>query len=169
MAIIPKDEYITTLPEFAWLKGRTDFTGRTYESFQLRGAGAVKGQPVSATSEEMLLDLPEVRYPYGSLVTVHEFAHGMQNLCFTQSDHENWGKFYAVALQANIFPGTHMMADVHEFFAVFSTAYFEVTDELGKGVDREMLREDYSEVVGSLDDIYGGATLAPELRMRIVR
>ena len=174
LAIIPKDEYVTTLPQYAWLKGSSDFTGRTYESFQLRGLGGVRGQPVSSTSEESLLsldatDYPHSRFPFDSLITVHEYAHGMQNLCFTQSDHENWGKFYAAALQAGIFPGTHMMHDVYEFFAVFSTAYFEVTDELGKGVDREMLREDYPEVARSLDDIYGGATLAPELRMRIAR
>jgi hypothetical protein len=174
LAIIPKDEYVTTLPEFAFLKGRSDFTGRTYESFLIRGLGAIKGQPVSATSEEQILGLskdqyPHNRFPHIGFITVHEFAHGIQNLCFTQSDWEQWGGFYDAALQAGIFPGTHMMHDVHEFFAVFSTAYFEVTDELGKGVDREMLREDYPEVARSLEDIYGGATLAPELRMRIAR
>jgi hypothetical protein len=174
LAIIPKDEYVTTLPEFAFLKGRSDFTGRTYESFLIRGLGAIKGQPVSATSEEQILGLskdqyPHNRFPHIGFITVHEFAHGIQNLCFTQSDWEQWGGFYDAALQAGIFPGTHMMHDVHEFFAVFSTAYFEVTDELGKGVDREMLREDYPEVARSLDAIYGGATLAPELRMRIAR
>ena len=43
LAIIPKDEYVTTLPEYAFLKGRSDFTGRTYESFLIRGLGGVQG------------------------------------------------------------------------------------------------------------------------------
>ena len=54
-------------------------------------------------------------------------------------DHEEWSALYAEALAADLYPGTHLMADVYEFFAVFSTAYFEVTDELGRGNDREGL------------------------------
>ena len=171
LAIIPKDEYITTLPEFAWLKGQSDFTGRTYESFQIRGLGAVKGQPVSATSEESLLgldltDYPHNRFPFDSLATVHEFAHGIQNLCFTQSDWQQWEGFYNSALRAGIFPGTHMMADVLEFFAVFSTAYFEVTDEIGRDAGRGTVEEEYPDIFKSLNEIYGGAALPPELRVR---
>ena len=63
LAIIPRDEYVTTLPEYAYLKGRSDFTDRTYESFQLRGLGGVKGQPVSSTSEESLLRLDVDEHP----------------------------------------------------------------------------------------------------------
>lgn len=171
LAIIPRDEYVTTLPEYAYLKGRSDFTGRTYESFQLRGLGGVKGQPVSSTSEESLLRLDVDEYPYGrfpfdSLITVHEYAHGIQNLCFTQDDHERWNGFYASAQQANIFPGTHMMTNEEEFFAVFSTAYFEVTDEIGRGADRSTIRETYSDVYEFLEEIYQGAVLSPELRSR---
>ena len=171
LAIIPKDEYVTTLPEYAYLKGRSDFTGRTYESFQLRGLGGVKGQPVSSTSEESLLSLdidehPYGRFPFDSLITVHEYAHGIQNLCFTQDDHERWNGFYDAAKRAGIFPGTHMMHDVMEFFAVFSTAYFEVTDEIGRGAGRSTVKADYPKIFESLEEIYGGAVLPPELRLR---
>ena len=48
LAIIPRDEFVTSLPEFAVLGGSSDFTGRTYDSFAIRGLGAVRGQPVSA-------------------------------------------------------------------------------------------------------------------------
>jgi hypothetical protein len=169
LAIIPKDDYITTLPEFAYLKGQSDFTGRPYESFQLRGTGAIPGQPVSATSEETLLGLTGDKYPsypFGSLVTVHEFAHGLQNLCFNQDDHDRWDEFYDAALQADIFPDTHMMTNVREFFAVFTTAYFGVTDELGRGAARSTVEEDFPEIFESLEEIYGGAVLPPELRLR---
>lgn len=155
IAIIPKDEFVTTLPEFAHLKGRSDFTGRTYDSFEIRGLGAVRGLPVSATSEENLLKLP------GDLdhwhdVTVHEFAHAIQNLCFTQDDHEKWLGFYAEALEANLYPGQHAMANVEEFFAVFSSSYFGATPELGDpNTSRSMIKTDFPEIFESLKEIYG--------------
>ena len=60
-----------------------------------------------------------------------------------------------------------MMADIFEFFAVLSTAYFEVTDEIGRGADRNTVRQDFPEVFASLEEIYGGATLPAELRKRL--
>ena len=171
LAIIPKDEYVTTLPEFAYLKGTSDFTGRPRDSFAIRGLGAIKSQPVSATSEEQLLGLPTDQYPHNrfphiGLITVHEFAHGIQNLCFTQDDWERWEEFYDAAKQADIFPGTHMMNDVYEFFAVLSTAYFEVTDEIGRDAGRSTVESDFPDIFESLEGIYGGAVLAPEYRER---
>ena len=171
LAIVPKDEHITTLPEYSWLKGSSDFTGRTYESFLIRGLGAAIGNPVSSASEESILSLdvdkyPHNRFPFDALIAVHEYAHGIQNLCFTQGDHDKWNAFYASAQQAGIFPGTHMMNDVMEFFAVFSTAYFEVTDEIGRGADRSTVEREYPDIFESLEEIYGGAELPPELRKR---
>ena len=155
LAIIPKDEYVTTLPEFAYLKGKGDFTGRTYESFRIRGLGGVKGQPVTATSEENLLRLPGDSHAFVD-VTVHEFAHAVQNLCFTQQDHAQLNGLYDEALQANPFPGAHAMADTHEFFAVFTTAYFDATDELGVGRNevREILRTDLPKVFAFMERLY---------------
>ena len=171
LAIVPKDEYVTTLPEFARLKGRSTANGRSYDSFNVRGLGAVQGQPVSSTSEESLVSLtdtgfPYRRYPFGSLVTVHEMAHGIQNLCFTPSDHEKWDAFYADAQQAGIFPGTHMMSLVLEFFAVLSTAYFEVTDEIGRDAGRSTVAAEYPDIFASLEDIYGGTALPTKFRKR---
>ena len=155
LAIIPKDEYVTTLPEFAYLKGKGDFTGRTYESFRIRGLGGVKGQPVTATSEENLLRLPGDSHAFVD-VTIHEFAHAVQNLCFTQQDHAQLNGLYDEALQANPFPGAHAMADTHEFFAVFTTAYFDATDELGVGRNevREILRTDLPKVFAFMERLY---------------
>ena len=171
LAIIPKDEFVTTLPEYSGLKGRSDFTGRTYESFAIRGLGGVRGQPVSSASEESVLGLdvreyPHNRFPFDALITVHEFAHGIQNVCFTQEDHKKWNAFYAAAKQDDIFPGTHMMHDTKEFFAVFTTAYFEVTDEIGRGAGRSTIRKEYPEIFAFLEELYGDAVLPPELRKR---
>ena len=171
LAIIPKDEYVTALPEFSHLVGTSDFTGRPRDSFAIRGLGGVKSQPVSATSEEQLLGLPTDHYPHNrfphiGLITVHEFAHGIQNVCFNENDWEQWQEFYDAALQAGIFPGTHMMHDVYEFFAVLSTAYFEVTDEIGRGAGRDTVARNFPDVFESLEDIYGGAVLPAEYRER---
>ena len=100
---------------------------------------------------------------------MHEFAHGIQNLCFTPEDHEQWNEFYAEAVQAELYPGSHMMADVKEFFAVFSTGYFEVTEELGDDPSREDLINRFPMIFQALDEIYGGATLPEIYRIRLPR
>ena len=172
LAIIPRDRTLTSLPDYAHLKGTVDFTGRSRDTYDLRGVGAVPGLPVSSTAEEQVLGNlgPEHPYqPYRGLVTVHEFAHGIQNLCFTAEDHEEWDGFYAEAVRADVYPGTHMMSNVMEFFAVFTTGYFEVTDELDPVNGREELKSRFPEVFLALEEIYGGATLPEEYRTKLER
>ena len=169
LAIIPKDQVVTSLPEFAYLKGTRDFTGRSRDTFDLRGLGGIAVHPVSATGEEQVLGTSEPKhpsYPFRGLVAVHEFAHAIQNLCFTTEDYEEWNRFYAEALDADLYPGTHTMADVYEFFAVLSTGYFEVTDELRRGKGRDFIRTQFPAVHATLDEIYGGAILPEVYRKR---
>ena len=158
LAITPADEFVTNLPEFAFLSGGADFTGRTYDSFDIRGLGAVRGRPVTATAEEVLLgDTRNLN------ITVHEFAHSIENLCFTPADTEKWEQFYADAREDNLYPGTHAMADLNEFFAVFSSAYFGVTDELGpRSTSRGMIQTRFPDIFESLEDIYGSPGPPPE-------
>ncbi len=173
LAIVPKDQLVTSLPEYANLEGTRDFTGRSRDSFDICGLGAVPGQPVSSAGEEQLLGHfgpNHPYYPFRGQVAVHEFAHGIQNLCFTPGDHEKWKGLYEKALNAGLYPGTHMMADVYEFFAVLSTVYFGVTDELGQGVGRDTLKTLFPEAAFlHLDEIYGGAILPYEYRTRLKR
>ena len=172
LAITPRDEPVTSLPEFEDLVDTTDFTGRYRDSFEIRGLGAVRGRPVTAAAEEQLLGLigpHHPYYPYRGLVAVHEFAHSIQNLCLRQDDHDRWNGFYEEAVRDGIYPGTHMMANVQEFFAVLSTGYFEVTDELGRDSSREDLERRFPEIFQSLKEIYGGATVPEEFRMRLER
>ena len=97
---------------------------------------------------------------------MHEFAHGIQNLCFTRANHEQWDRFYFFkeAVQAKLYPGTHMMTDVNEYFAVMTTWYFEVTDELGEISERGELKERFPMVFLALDEIYAGATVPEKFR-----
>ena len=156
MAVIPEGEYVTSLPEFAFLKGEKDIAGNRYNSFAISGLGAVKGQPVSSTSEKNLLRLPGDPHAFLD-VTIHEFAHAVQNLCFTPEDRETWSALYDAAIQANAFPGTYLRTNPDEFFAVLSTAYFGATDELGVARDevRETFRTTLPDAFAFVEGIYG--------------
>ena len=144
LAISPLGEYITTLPEFTPQKGELDFAA---------GLGAVKGQPVSGVVEASLLE--------GYLsVTFHEFAHAVQNLCFTEDEHREWNRFYEEAQDANIFPGSYGMTNSDEFFAEFSVSYFEqpyviqwrwAADE---ELTRQKLSADFPEIFSFLERTY---------------
>ncbi len=153
-------------------QGDEDFTGRSRDTFELRGVGAVPGLRVSSAGEEQVLGSlgPEHPYhPYRGGVAVHEFAHGIQNLCFTPENHEEWDGFYAEVVRADVYQGTYMMTNVMEFFAVFTAGYLEVTDELRPVSDREALKSRFPEIFRDLDQIYGGATLSEEYRTRLER
>ena len=131
--------------------------------------GGVPGQSVSSTAEEQVLgnrDSTHPYFPYRGLVTVHEFAHGIQNLCFTEGDHEEWEGFDREAAQEGLYPGTHLMTNVMEFFAVFTTGYFEVTDELEPVSSRDALKKRFPQIFQSLEGIYGGATVPKDYRTR---
>jgi hypothetical protein len=128
IAITPKDRYVTALPEFARQSGRKDGTGREYDSFNIRGLGAVVGQSVTATAEENLLHLSGDTMK-GMSVTHHEFAHAVMNLGFNRADRKAWTKIYRNG-EANILfkdcgtEGDFAMHNPDEYWAVLSTAYF---------------------------------------------
>ena len=155
LAIIPKDEYITALPEFAWLKGETTPDGRAYDSFQIRGQSAVRIQPVSATSEENLLGLPDDSYSFVD-VTMHTFAQTIQNLCFTEEDDTQVNALYDDAKQVPLLPQSYV-ANSSAFFGAFTTAYFGAIDLPGvtsrAGVS-ELLKQFFPEVYAFMKSFY---------------
>ena len=128
IAVTPKDRYVTALPEFAYQSGRKDATGREYDSFKIRGLGAVVGQPVTATAEENLLRLRGDTMK-GMSVTHHEFAHAVMNLGFREADRAAWARIYRNAEAGRLFKdcgaeGDFAMHNPDEYWAVLSTAYF---------------------------------------------
>lgn len=129
LAIIPKREFVTALPEFAWLSGKTDANGNAYDSFAIRGLGAVPGQPTTATSEENLLKLPGDPF-WAESVAHHEFGHAVMNLGFTATDRQNWAAIYARARQRNTFPGAFAMVNADEYWAELTQSYFGVNNEI---------------------------------------
>jgi hypothetical protein len=129
LAIIPRDKFVTSLPEFSHLSGKIDINGNPYDSFKIRGLGA-KSQPVSATSEENLLNLSNDPFEAED-ITVHEFAHAVMNLGFSSEDIRKINDLYVNARADGKFRGTFAMSRVDEFWAELSQSYFSVNNEIG--------------------------------------
>ena len=117
LAIYPRDERVNVLPEFVHVEPGP------------WGLGAVKGQPVSAVPENNLVKLPGQGDPLGH-TTFHEFAHSIQNICFTQEDNAENRRLYEEAVESNLFPGSYGMSNSSEFFAELTVMYFGVGREV---------------------------------------
>ena len=134
LAIVPRDQYITEIPELAFLKGRIDPNGNPYDSFTVRGAGGISGQTTTVTSEENLLGLEEdnTRF-WAEDITVHEFAHAIENLGFDDATRADWLELFLRAREAGLWPDAFgmMVDDGREFFAEMSQSYLGVNNEIG--------------------------------------
>ncbi len=157
LAIIPTNSYITELPEFRYLSGELDPNGNSYDSFAIRGAGGIRTQTTTATAEENLLDLPEnsMRF-WDEDITVHEWAHAIENIGFDNEMREEWLALFEAAREAGLFPGTFGLATEggREFFAEMSQAFF--------GVDNRIKPEDFlgagpvgTRILNALEEVYG--------------
>ena len=160
LAIVPKDRYITEIPELGYLKGRLDLNGNPYDSFTVRGAGGIRQQPTTVTSEENLLGLAEDRTRFWAEdITVHEWAHAIENLGFDDETRTKWRDLFDRARAAGLWPGTFAMAvdGGREFFAELSQSFFGVNNEIGgpEAVYSEDQTGIRAEISGALEDIYG--------------
>lgn len=129
--IIPRDERLTDLPEFAALRGRRTHDGRPWE--EVRGVGHMDipgGRVGSAFPEEDLLNTehdPAVGYP-GLFVLVHELAHCVQDLGLPQAQYGRTVALYDAAMSRPEKTGLGRYADAnaHENFAQAASAYLGV-------------------------------------------
>ena len=164
LAIVPRDRYITEIPELAFLKGRIDPNGNPYDSFTVRGAGGISGQTTTVTSEENLLGLEEdnTRF-WAEDITVHEFAHAIENLGFDDATRSEWLELFHRAREAGLWPDAFgMMVDGgREFFAEMSQSYLGVNNEIGGpmelyGDGTQGVRVD---IFAALEAVYGPVNL----------
>ena len=173
LAIIPKGSYITEIPELAYLRGRLDPNGNPYDSFTVRGAGGIPEQPTTVTSEENLLDLEEdwTRF-WAEDITIHEWAHAIENLGFDHNARREWRELFDRAREAGLWPGTFAMAvdGGREFFAELSQSFFDVNNEIGGPEDlyTEGQTGIQAEIFSALEDVYGsaGSGVAPSKRVK---
>ena len=151
IAIIPRDAFLTILPEFSHLSGRLDRSGQAYNSFDIRGLGAARGQPLSAISEENLLRLPGDPLG-GESVLHHEFAHAIMDLGFNSAMHSQWSEIYENAAQAQRFSGILIIPHARAYFAELSLSFFAVNNER---VGPSDVRAEDPEAYAFLQAIYG--------------
>ena len=160
LAIIPKDGYITEIPELSFLRGRLDLNGNPYDSFTVRGAGGVPGQTTTVTSEENLLNLVEDQTRFWAEdITVHELAHAIENLGFDDETRQVWLGLFGRAREAGLWPDAFAMRveGGREFFAEMTQSYFGVNNEIGGPEDLygEGTGGIQAEIFSALEDIYG--------------
>ena len=160
LAIVPKDRYITEIPELGYLRGMLDLNGNSYDSFTVRGAGGIPQQPTTVTSEENLLGLVEDRSRFWAEdITVHEWAHAIENLGFDDETRTKWRDLFDRARAAGLWPGTFAMTvdGGREFFAELSQSFFGVNNEIGgpEALYSEGQTGIRAEIFGALEDIYG--------------
>lgn len=150
LAIIPQKSFITVLPEFSHLRGRRDPNGNSYDSFAVRGTGAVRGKPVTATSEENLLKLRGDPFAAED-ITVHEVAHAVHNLGLTEEERRAWDRLYRKYRRnfQTVFAGTNK----DEFFAELTQSCFECNNEIG---GENVVARSAPEAHAFLQDIYKG-------------
>ena len=168
MLIIPKGDPLTSLPEYRHWKGKVyPKLGQSVDEV-IRGSGGhpQPGHPDNAATDETHL----IRVPITPAVTVHEYAHSIQNFCFTPEDDAKWNAYYAAAKQANAYPGAYAMLDHYEFWAVLSTVYLDASNELGDPAEvRAGLERDFRAVWNFLKTIYGVITATPDSDTRYIR
>ena len=151
-AIFPKQHPVTDLPEFAYLKGKSDHWGQAYDDpLQIDGLGPTRSNPVTAVSEWALIQDPS--YPYRRYeVAVHEFAHHLMNLCFTREDHKALEELLADSIELGY--GEGLMINTDEFFAGLSEVYFSIDGS----ISRRHLEYFPSGVMEFLEEFYGALT-----------
>jgi hypothetical protein len=162
LAIIPHRSFITVLPEFKRLSGKNDPNGNPYDSFKVRGAGGVRSQPVTATSEENLLRLDGDAFAAES-VTCHEFAHAIMNLGFSDEEHRRWKAIYEAAKQQDLFPGAFAMTSADEYWAELSQSYFGVNNEINGLL---AIQRSDPDAFRFLEEIYGSDSSSTKNRQR---
>lgn len=123
MAVIPKNGFLTQLPEYAKFKGQITVDGRSFDS--LRAYGPARGRLTGATSEENLLRLYSAGNNYQDY-TVHEFGHGVMEIGFTAEEVARLKELYEQTKTGGKFSKyAYAMSNHLEYWAVFTQSYFE--------------------------------------------
>ncbi len=154
--IIGKDQTITDLESYAYLKNEQSSDGRSYSD--MRGLGDVN---LASVGEENLLCLEKQQY-FSEDIFVHEFAHSvMFNL--DSKLKENIENAYKSAKEKNLYPKTcYMMADSQEYWAEGTQAWFNATVRLdvNGGINtREKIKKHDPDLAKILDKVYGETEL----------
>lgn len=125
LVVIPKNEKMTALPEFASLKGQTTFDGRPWDD--VRGVGgtlAPDGATAVGIPEENLANLPSDTYPGNYSVAMHELAHCIHDLLPSAELRAIEDAYAARKTAGGPWTEEYGSSNVHEYFAQGANCYF---------------------------------------------
>lgn len=161
LAIIPRDQPVTALPEFAHLAGLSTPDGRPYDGPLIRGLGGATGNPATSTSEENLLKLPEDIFGVED-VTIHEFGHAVMNLGFSAREAAQWRAIAMAEKDLPPFAGTYASVDEEEFWAEMTQVWFNGATPYNAGIrSAEEMAESAPQAYAFLETILGPPASAP--------
>ena len=155
--IIPKDEVLTDLPDYAYLKGKTTADGRNYDT----GTRGLGGTDKCSIGEENLLCLRKQPY-WQEDILVHEFAHSMKsNMDAALS--LSIDEAYRSAIVHGLYPqGAYIATNSQEYWAEGTQAWFGVTErtDVNGGFNTAAkLRARDPQLASILLQVFGAATI----------
>lgn len=168
LVVLQKGHNYLDIPDFRGLSSvqrrifgtGEDIWGRSYKD--LHGWGAIPSWPTTMVSESSLLGETDYR-PYD--VAIHEFAHSIMNLCFDYVTLQKLDALYREARDPRLEFGIDIILDRKEFFAEFSSIYFDAHTD----IPRWALVEKLPSMLEFLEDVYGELTVHESERASVVR
>ena len=147
IAIIPGNETTLLIPEHAPFPAQ-------------KGYGGTLFIPVTSVTENNILrlDFPLNAHPTQN-ITVHEFAHAIENIGFDDALRQELSAAYANAMQTGLWADTYAATNEDEYFAEMSNAYFDherPPDAFTNFVNTREELEDYDPLgFALLEKVYG--------------
>ncbi len=155
--IIGKDQVLSDLPDYAYLKGKKTRDGRDFDT----GTRGVGGRDMCSIGEENLLCLSNQAYRKED-VFVHEFSHSMMAHMDAGDVHQIEAA-YKNAVDKELYPkGIYMMANSGEYWAEGVQAWLGVTlrtDVNGGFNTRQKIKDHDQALAAVLEKVYGSVQL----------
>jgi hypothetical protein len=155
--IIGKDQVLSDLPDYAYLKGRKTRDGRDFDT----GTRGVGGREMCSIGEENLLCLSNQTYRKEDIF-VHEFSHSMMDH-MDADDVREIAAAYKNAVDKELYPkGIYMMADCGEYWAEGVQAWLGVTlrTDVNGGFNTQQKIKDHDKALAAvLEKVYGSVQL----------
>ncbi len=155
--IIGKDQVISDLPDYADLKDKKTFDGRSFDD----GTRGVGGKNRCSIGEENLLCLRQQKYTEEDIL-VHEFSHSIMS----NMEEKLAGAVeaaYRNARDRGLYPaGIYMMANSAEYWAEGTQAWFDATirSDVNGGLNtRAKLKTHDPDLAAVLERVFGSAPL----------
>ncbi len=152
---MPRLKPFTILPEFAHLRGKKAFDGRSYDT--ICGSAGDQANPVIAVPEENLLGLSDDPCGKGEDIMTHEGAHAVMDVGFDYRMTLSWRSIYLKAKQSGQWdPNSYLLLNFREYWACLSEGWLNVssTSVCGVANHQELVNKDL-DAATFIESVYG--------------